>query len=54
MNDDEVLKQIMKILELNNLEILDIEITESKITLIFKEILNNNVLEQLHQELIKD
>ena len=54
MNDDEILKQIMKILELNNLELLDIEITESKITIIFKEKLNNTVLEQLHQELIKD
>lgn len=53
MNDDSVLVQILKILELNNLEALDIETTESKITLIFKEKLNNNILEQLHQELIK-
>lgn len=54
MNDDTILKQIMKILELNNLEVLDVEITESKITLIFKEKISNNLLEQLHQELIKD
>lgn len=54
MNDDEILKQIMKILELNNLELLDIEINASKIILIFKEMINNTFLEQLHQELIKD
>ena len=54
MNDDDVLKQIMKILELNNLELLDIETTESKITLIFKEMISNSILEQLHKELIKD
>ena len=54
MNNDSILKQILKILELNNLEILDIEIVESKITLIFKEKISNNILEQLHQELITD
>lgn len=54
MNNDEVLKQIIKLLKLNNLELLDIEITESKITLIFKEMINNSFLEQLHQELIKE
>lgn len=54
MNNDEVLKQIIKLIELNNLELLDIEITESKITLIFKEMINNSFLEQLHQELINE
>ena len=54
MNNDSILKQILKILELNNLEVLDIEIVESKITLIFKEKISNNILEQLHQELITD
>lgn len=53
MNDNEILEQILKIIELNNIDILDIEITESKITLVFKEKLSNNILEQLHQELIK-
>ena len=53
MNDNEILEQILKIIELNNIDILDIEITELKITLVFKEKLSNNILEQLHQELIK-
>ena len=52
MNDTEVLENVLKIVNLNNLDILDIEITESKITLIFKEKISNNVLEQIHQELI--
>ena len=51
MNDTSILMQILKILELNTIDLLDIEITESKITLIFKEKISNNILEQLHQEL---
>ena len=51
-NDDFAITKILKILEIDNLEPLDIEITETKISLIFNEKLNNNILEQLHQELI--
>ena len=51
MNDTSILMQILKILKLNTIDLLDIEITESKITLIFKEKISNNILEQLHQEL---
>ena len=53
INNESILKQILKLLEINNLEPIDIEITELKITLIFKEKINNNILEQLHQKLIK-
>lgn len=53
MNDDEILLKIIKILELNDLEIINLEINESKIALMFNEKVSNNVLEQLHKELIK-
>lgn len=51
-NDNTVLIKSLKIIELNRLEPLNIEITESKITFIFNEKLNNKILEQLHQKLI--
>lgn len=53
MNDNSTLIQILKILDLNSLEVFNIEITESKINLIFKEKIGNSILEQFHQELIK-
>ena len=51
-NDNYVIIQILKILEINNLDPADVEITDSKISLIFREKLNNSILEQIHQELI--
>lgn len=53
MNDNTVLEDTMKILEINNLEILAMETNEAKISIMFKEKLPNNILEQLHTELIK-
>ena len=51
-NDINVLNKSLKVIELNSLDPLDIEVTESKITFIFKEKLNDKILEQLHQKLI--
>lgn len=53
MNDDEILKQVMKILELNGLDIYHLEINESKIAIIFNKKVSNHILEQLHQELVE-
>lgn len=53
MNDDEILKQVMKIIELNGLEVYHLEINESKIAIIFNKKVSNCVLEQLHKELIE-
>lgn len=53
MNDTSILTKIMKIIELNNLEVINLEINESKIALMFNEKVTNNILEQLHIELIK-
>ena len=53
MNDSSILSKIMKIIELNNLEVINLEINESKIALMFNEKVTNSILEQLHIELIK-
>lgn len=53
MNDDEILKQVMKIIELNGLEVYHLEINESKIAIIFNKKVSNCALEQLHKELIE-
>lgn len=53
MNDDRILREAMKILKLNELEPINIETNESKITLTFKEKISNSILEQLHTQLIK-
>lgn len=53
MNDSTILTKIMKIIELNKLEIINLEINESKIAIMFNEKVSNNILEQFHIELIK-
>lgn len=52
MNDDIVLKKVLKIIEETQLDIFSFEINESKIALLFTQILPNNILEQLHKQLI--
>jgi len=53
MNDTSILTKIMKIVELNKLEIINLEINESKIALMFNQKITNSILEQFHIELIK-
>ena len=53
LKDDIILEKLMKIIELNKLEIYNIEISESKIAILFTKKIPNIVLEQLHNELIK-
>ncbi len=52
MNDTSILEKIFEIIEINNLEILDLQINEAKIAIMFKQKLSNNILEQMHQKLI--
>ena len=53
MNDDEILKKVMNIVELNQLEIYHLEINESKIAILFTKKISEHILEQLHKELIE-
>ncbi len=52
MNDNNILKKAMKIFVINNCNILNIDVTEYKISIVFKEIVSNNILEQLHNDII--
>lgn len=53
MNHKETLQQTLKILNLNNIEVLSIQIDECKLSIITKERASSKILEQLHHELIK-
>ena len=52
MNDSNIIIKTMEILDTNALEILNIQTSESKIRIIFKDKLSDNILEQLHNALI--
>lgn len=52
LNTNKIILKIFKIVKINNLEILKIEADECKISLIFKEKISDNILEQIHNELI--
>jgi aspartate kinase len=52
INDSAILNKVMSIINLNNLEVWNIDATESKIAIIFKDMVSNEILEQLHNELI--
>ena len=54
MNNSDIITRTMKILDTNALEILNIQTNESKIRIIFKDKLGDNILEQLHNELIRE
>ena len=53
MNNNEILSKTLNIININKLEILNIDVNESKIAIIMKNVVPNAVLEQLHSELIK-
>ena len=53
MSNNSVLKNIMKVLEEEKKEILSMEVAESKISIMFKEIISNEILQKLHEVLIK-
>ena len=49
----ENISKILEIASRNNLEILNLEINENKISIIFKNIVNDEILKEFHKELIK-
>lgn len=50
---DEVLTKIINIANKNCLEISNIDINRTKISIVFKDIVNDEILEEFHNELIK-
>lgn len=52
MSNNSILNKTMKVIEENKLDIISMEINESKIAIMFKEIVSNEILEKLHKTLI--
>lgn len=53
MSNNEVYKKIMNIIEKHNLDILNIDITRTKIAIVFKNVIDDTLLEDLHREIIE-
>ena len=51
-SNDDILQKVLEIANKNKLEIFNIEITRTKISIIFKEIIDDNILKQIHDVLI--
>lgn len=52
MSNNIVLNKTMKIIEKNKLDIISMEINEAKIAIMFKKVVSNDILEELHKALI--
>lgn len=52
MSSNVVLKKVITILNEFNFEILNFETSESKISIMFREIISDNIIEELHKKLI--
>lgn len=53
MPNNEVYKKIMSIIEKHNLDILNIDITRTKISIVFKTVIDDTLLEDLHRNIIE-
>ncbi len=53
IQDNRILKKVIKILEENNIELFDVNLTQSKIEMIVRKI-DNSIVEKLHENLIKE
>ena len=51
-SNDNTLKKILKIADQHSLEIFNIDISRTKISIVFKEIVKDNVLQEIHDVLI--
>ena len=52
MSNNSILNKIMNITQKNQIEIISMEINESKISIMFNKIVSDDILEALHKELI--
>ena len=52
MSNNIVLNKTMDVIKNNKLDIISMEINETKIAIMFKKIIANEVLEELHKTLI--
>ena len=52
IRNTQAIRKILEIIENNKLEMLDFNVSESKISIVFKNIVDNNILELIHQEIV--
>lgn len=52
ITNDDIYKKVMEVIEKNNLDVLTIDISRSKIAIVFKSIVPDYVVQQLHDEVI--
>ena len=50
---DEIINKILNIANKNSLDIFNIDVSRTKISVVFKEMVKDDILEELHKELIK-
>ena len=52
IRNTQAIRKILEIIENNKLEMLDFNVSESKISIVFKNIVDNDILELIHQEIV--
>ncbi|MBQ3415799.1 MAG: aspartate kinase [Clostridia bacterium] len=53
IRNTEVIQKVIRLIDENKLEILTFDVSESKISIVFKSIVDNDVLELMHKEIIE-
>ena len=53
IRNNELIQKVIKLLEENKLEVLTLDVSESKISIVFKNIVNDDVLKLIHNEVIE-
>ena len=54
IRNSEVIQNVIRLIDKNKLEILTFDVSESKISIVFKDIVDNDVLELIHKEIIEN
>lgn len=52
ITNDDVYKKVMNVIEKNNLDILTIDVSRSKIAIVFKSVIPDYIVQELHDEII--
>lgn len=54
IRNSEVIQKVIRLIDENKLDILTFDVSESKISIVFKNIVDNDVLELMHKEIIEE
>lgn len=54
IRNSEVIQKVIRLIDENKLEILTFDVSESKISIVFKNIVDNDVLKLIHKEIIEE